>query len=40
MRIACMYKICRMPKKKKQGLSSKGECRHTFDAEDQLLAKK
>jgi hypothetical protein len=26
--------------KKKGGLSSKGECRHTFDAEDQLLAKK
>jgi hypothetical protein len=39
MRIACVYKICRMPKKK-GGLSSKGECRHTFDAEDQLLAKK
>jgi hypothetical protein len=27
-------------KKKRGGLSSKGECRHTFDAEDQLLAKK
>ncbi len=26
--------------KKRKGLSSKGECRHTFDAEDQLLAKK